>query len=160
MSIQTTQYNDNYMRYPGYDESGTCYQYLFHPNTIKRISGKVTELLMGVDLYNRPIRVPDEVIGSVISNIYVNFVPSVGDIFSRLNIPSKDVQSISSKILDQAIEVIVSDVKNNMEMAQNNAKLTVWSTVLGDFNEHGLRSHPIIKTLKRRANPMEFNMNY
>ncbi len=158
--MNVTNFNDNFTRYPGYDDNGTCYKYLFDPKTIRGISGKVSELLMGVDIKNRKIIVPDDVIGSVISNIYVNFVPSTGDIYSRYNIPSKDVQSVVAKILDQAIEVIVSDVKNNLEMAQNNAKLTVWTTVYGDFNEHGLRQHPPIKTLLRRPNPMEFNMNY
>lgn len=160
MSLNVVQYNDNFQRYIGYNDEDSCYAILFDPKNIERMSQKITELLMGVHPENKRIIVPKEVIGSVLSDIYVNFVPSVGDIYSRYNIPSKQNQSPVAQLINQAIEVIVSDVRNNMEIAQNNAKLTVWTTVYGDFNEHGLRQHPIIKTLKRRPNVMEFNMNY
>jgi hypothetical protein len=63
-------------------------------------------------------------------------------------------------MIDQVIEIIVSDVKTNYETEENNSKLSIWTTVLGTFNDHQLRSHPVIKIKKRHANYMEFNMNY
>jgi len=154
------QYNDDYLRYSGYQDINPCIQELFDQKTITKISRKVTQLLLGVHPENLPIIVPDHIIGSVVSNIYTNFKPSTGDIYAMYNIPGKDNQSIVGSVVDQAIETIVSDVRNNMETAQNNAKLTIWTTVYGDFNEHGLRQHPPIKIQNRRSNPMEFNMNY
>jgi hypothetical protein len=52
------------------------------------------------------------------------------------------------------------DVKGNLGMDDNNSKLTIWTTVLGDFNEHGLQSHPKIKLREKRPAPLQFNMNY
>ena len=45
-------------------------------------------------------------------------------------------------------------------MEENNRKLTIWTTVYGDFNQHGLQQHSKIKVRNKRPNPMEFNMNY
>ena len=35
-------------------------------------------------------------------------------------------------------------------MEENNKKLTIWTTVFGDFNSHGLRSHAPIKLRERK----------
>ena len=61
---------------------------------------------------------------------------------------------------DQVINIITSDVKNNLGMDQCNSKLTIWTTVLGDFNDAGLRSHPPIKLKERRPTTMLFHMRY
>jgi hypothetical protein len=61
---------------------------------------------------------------------------------------------------DQVINIITTDVKNNLEAEQCNSKLSIWTTVLGDFNEHGLRQHGPIKLKERRPTTMLFNMNY
>ena len=45
-------------------------------------------------------------------------------------------------------------------MEENNRKLTIWTTVYGDFNAHQLRQHAPIKVLNKRPNPMEFHMRY
>jgi hypothetical protein len=45
-------------------------------------------------------------------------------------------------------------------MDENNKKLTIWTTVLGDFNEHGLRSYAPIKIRENNINKVRFNMNY
>ena len=63
-------------------------------------------------------------------------------------------------MMDEVINIITTDVKVNLGMEENNAKLTVWTTVLEDFNEHGLRSHSKIKLRENRPQPMMFNMNY
>jgi hypothetical protein len=58
----------------------------------------------------------------------------------------------------------LQDVKYHIkpfEMAENNSKLSIWTTVLGEgLNEHNLRSYAPIKTRVRRPNPMEFHMKY
>ena len=51
-------------------------------------------------------------------------------------------------------------IKNDFGMEAANKKLSIWDSVLGDFNEKGLRGHDIIKIKKNRPQPMMFNMNY
>jgi hypothetical protein len=154
-------YDDNYTKFVGYQQDNKCIQEYFSQQTVSMISKKVTELLMGVDPRNRPIIVPDRIIANVMDSIYTNFRPATGDIFGRYNVPSgSSTDSYVQSMIDQTIEVIVSDVRNNLEQEESNKKLTVYTTILGSFNEHGLRSHSKIKTRNRRPTPMLFNMNY
>ena len=150
-------------KHAGFNDFNLCLRQFFSQNTIDIISYKVTELLMGVDPQNRPIIVPDKQIGFVMDTIYRNFIPyNAGDIYTRYDIPSgSNTESYVQNMIDQVIEVIYSDVKNNLEIEQNNAKLSVWTTVLGEgMNQHQLRSFPPIKTLQKRPAPFQFNMNY
>lgn len=153
--------DDNYRRFVGYTENNSCIQEYFSPQTIRLISNKISELLEGVDPEGRKIVVPDKNIASVMSNIQKNFRPPTGDIYGRYNVPNGfGSDNYVQSMIDQTIEIIVSDVRTNLEMAENNRKLTVWSTVLGDFNAQKIRAHPEIKIRKRRPAPMQFNMNY
>ena len=143
--------NLNYVRYVGYEESNECIKKFFSQETVNLISKKVTGLLMGVDPQNRPIKVPDSTICTVMSTVNENYQPPVGDIYSRYIIPTgENAVSMMQNMIDQVIEIITSDVRNNLEMEQNNKKLTAWTTLLGDFNQHNLRSHAPIKILEKR----------
>ena len=116
---------------------------------------------MGVHPENRPIIVPDSTIYNIMDSIYQGYRPPTGDIYGRYNIPSgTTTESYVQNMIDQVIEVIVSDVRNNYETIENNSKLSIWTTVLGEFNDNGLRSYPPIKTRLRRPAPLQFNMNY
>ena len=152
--------NYDFNRYVGYAGQEDIDKY-FDPMTVSLISKKITQLLQGVDPKNRPIIVPDQMILNVLDSVNLNFRPPTGDIYARYNIPTgENCPSYIQQMIDQAIEIIYADVKNNLEMEENNKKLTIWTTVLGDFNEHQLRSHSIIKVQEKRPNPMQFNMNY
>jgi myosin-crossreactive antigen len=145
--------NVNYMRHVGYTENNECIQKLYDPSTIRTISCKITDYLEGVDKCGRPIVVPDKTICNVIDDIYQNFTPAFGDIYTRYSIPKLQPTNYVQDIIDQTIEVIVSDVKANLGMEQCNASLNVWdATLLGDFNKHGLRQYAPIKTLNKRTN--------
>lgn len=158
-NIDGDLFNDEFIKHVGYNYSYNMNSF-FSKNNIKKISRKITELLMGVDKYNRRIIVPDKTIKSVMSSVYHNFTPEIGDIFGRYNIPKiNDVDNIQMMI-DEVINIITTDVKVNLGMDECNQKLTVWTTVLGDFNEHGLRSHSKIKLKENRPMPLMFNMNY
>jgi hypothetical protein len=151
----------NFLRYVGYEQCNPALNKLYDPTTIKMVSNKISELLRGVDPQNKRIVVPDDIICDVISGCYDNYRPPTGDIFSRYIIPNdKGPNDNVQNIINQAIELITMQVRNTMEMNQNNEKLTIWTTVLGDFNEHKLRQHAPIKVLKKRPAPMQFNMNY
>lgn len=153
--------NDNFIRHVGYTESNDCIRRLYNPKNIKNMSKTITNLLMGVDPQNRPIIVPDSTICSVISAIYNSYRPATRDIFSRYTIPTdNNFDSYEQAIITQTIEVITSDVRNNLEMEENNRKLTIWTSVFGDFNAHQLRQHAPIKVLNKRPNPMQFHMRY
>ena len=152
--------DDNYKRYVGFRENNACIRRYFSPNTVNTISKKVTQLLMGVHPQNRPIIVPNKTICSVMSSVYYNFRPATGDIYTRYIIPDKEQQSDVQNMIDQVIEIITSQIRNEYGIIEANSKLTIWTTVLGDFNSAGLRQHAPIKVLNKRPNPMEFNMNY
>lgn len=150
-----------YIKHVGYTESNVCIQKYFDVSTVRTISHKVTELLQGVDPQNRPIIVPNKTICSVMNDIYSSYRPPTGDIFSRYIVPSgTSSESYVQNMIDQVIEVITSDVRNNLGMEECNKKLSIWTTVLGDFNAHGLQQHPKIKVRHKRPNPFQFHMNY
>ncbi len=154
--------NNELMKYVGFStQTNPSIDGYFNQTTVNTISKKITELLTGVGEDNRPIVVPDKTICSVMSDIYSSFRPPTGDIFSRYVVPSgMGNESYIQSMIDQVIEVITMDVKTNLGIEENNRKLTVWSTLLGDFNEQSLRSHPPIKIREKRPNAMQFNMNY
>ena len=160
-------YNDQFIKHVGFsdhlcdDSCGpSCMQKLYSKKSLDRISRKITELLQGVDKYNRPIIVPHKTIGSVLSAVYENFRPETGDIYSRYNIPKTGGGSYTARMIDEVINIITTDVKVNLGIEKCNENLSIWTTVLGDFNGHGLRQHPPIKLRERRPQPMAFQMNY
>ena len=83
-----------------------------------------------------------------------------GDIFTRLNIPNHN-EDMCQKMVYRTITVIVDNVRNTLEMENINGKLSIWTTVLGDFNEKGLRSHaPLNAEIDNTRRLFQFNMNY
>lgn len=153
--------DDNYLKHVGYSENNDEIKKYFDMETVRIISKKVTELTMGVDTQNRPIVVPQSTICSVMNDIYSNYQMPTGDIYSRYNIPSGDTSdSYRQNMIDMVIEVIVSDIRNNLGIEENNKKLSIWNTVYGDFNSENLRQHAPIKIRNKRPAPMLFMMNY
>lgn len=144
-----TNYED--LRYSGRE----CDNPIFDKNTIKYISQKVTENLEGLDSKNRSIIVPDNTIVNVLDTVYNNYVPSVGGLYK------KNIQySKYEHVIAHTIDIIVDDVSYNISRDICNSNRTIWTTLLGDFNDHKLRSHPPIKIRNKRPQPMQFNMNY
>lgn len=153
--------NSNYTRYVGYSESCPEIEKFFSNKTINLISTKVTQLLQGLDHKNRNIIVPDYIIKSVMDQIWFAYRPQTGDIYSRFTIPTSfDSNNNIQELIDQTIEVIVSDVRANLTMEYNNSKLTIWDTILGQHNAQGLRSHSQIKIRNKHPNYMQFFENY
>lgn len=152
----------NYIRFAGWKEDNACIRKYFSLQTVRDISKKITELLYGVDRENRPIIVPDKTIVKVMNDIYSSYRPETKDIYGRYNIPTDGVESYVANMIDQVIAVITSDVRANIGMQQCNEALSAWTTVLGDFNEHGLRQHSKIKVRERNTNHrgMVSFMNY
>jgi hypothetical protein len=136
--------NRDSLRYVGYsskqNDCNSCQTMLFSDNNVNRMSREITKFL-GLDLGNgRPIEVPNETILSVLSEIWDSWRQETGDIYSRYIVPNNN-ESMADQIVHQTITVIVNNVRNTLEMENINGKLSKWDTVLGTFNEQGLRSH-------------------
>lgn len=158
--IEKFQLNNNYNKFVGYEQNPELNSF-FTKSTIDFISRKVTQLLDGVDPQNRHIVVSDDNIVHIMNQVYNNFRPPTGDIYSRLHITSQNkVEEYVPEMIDQVIEIVTSYVRNTMEMEENNRKLTIWTTVLGDFNAHGLRKFSTLKTRQKRPTPFQFHMRY
>ena len=140
----------NFIKHVGYQENNDCIRQYFSQETVNTISLKVTELTMGVDPKNRPIIVPKESICNVMSQVYQGFRPAVGSIYSRYVIPTGQPDNYVQMMINEVISIITSDIKNNLEMEEYNRSLSIWTTVLGDFNLHGLSSHDQIKVRNKR----------
>lgn len=138
--------DENYMRHVGWNEgSDSQTQNFFSPLTVQYISRKVSELCEGLDTQNRKIVVPNDVICHIMSTVYNTRNPRVGDIYSTFTMPQEQDVSILQTMIDRTINIIYSNVKTDILRERHNCQLSIWDTVLGPFNKHGLQSHPKIK---------------
>lgn len=136
-------------------------RYLFSQENLDILSGYITKALRGLDPEGRDIVVARDRILSVLSSVFWDGTRErVGDIYTRYVIPDcyprNDLQTMNF----QTMNIIVSAIKDEYDTIANNKRLTVWNTLLGDFNVNGLRSHPPLKIRKKFPQRMMFNMNY
>lgn len=159
-----TSANQNFMANVGWEQtsSGVCaINTLYSQPVIESISQAITRALEGVDPEGRPLGVSHEVIAQMLSNVYRNGTrQNIGDIHSRYIVPQATERNDLRTIMNETIHIIVSGIKNQIEMANQNKKLTVWTTLLGDFNKEGLRAHAPVKIRRKHPQYMAFNMNY
>ena len=142
------------------DSPTTFERDVYSPETLKKISGIITETLKGVDPQGKDIVVGEGVIKSVLNSIIESHIPRSGDIYSKYQIMYNDPNNSAEDIIGKTIEVITYTMRNQIEMTANNNKLSVWDNLFGDFNKHGLRAHPNIKLRERHPDYMLFNMRY
>ena len=154
--------DDNYYRHVGWNGGDYYEKTYFSKPTIRTISAKITDFLEGVDPKGRSIVVPDKTILSIMGDIYNSYKPPVGDIQSRLIVSSGSIyrDNYIQNMIDQTIEIITSYVKNTIGIEENNKKLTIWTTVYGDFNRHGLQQTPKIKIRNKHPTHFQFHMRY
>jgi hypothetical protein len=159
--LQKFELNTQYNRFVGYEQNQELNNF-FSNDTVNFISKKITQLLEGVHPENKHIVVPNKNIIAVMNQVQSNFRPPVGDIYSRLHIISQNkVEDYNPEMIDQVIETITSYVRNTIEIEENNKKLTIWTTVYGDFNAHGLKRHSQTKGIRhKRPTPFQFHMKY
>lgn len=156
--------DNGYMKHIGWGETiGTNdnFKDLWEPSTLARIQVQITQLLEGVHESGNPIIVPIDTIANVLSQCYESNVPTIGDIHSRFIITNgQQSQNEVRNIIDRTVNIITTQIRNEYEIAQNNNKLSIWSTLYGDFNKEGLRAHAPLKVRKKRPQQMMFNMRY
>jgi hypothetical protein len=133
---------------------------LFSRKTVNIIKEKVSQYLIGVDPNGKTIIPADKVVVTAIFGVFRNYVPQTGDIYGKYLVVDQTLRDDYSYIVDQTISLLVQGIRSSVGMEEQNQKLTIWTTVLGDFNEHGLRQHPPIKLRNKRPDPMMFNMKY
>jgi hypothetical protein len=162
-SSTSSSYDKGWLRYAGWNQTSENpnYRVLFSEENMLAYQKEITRLLTGVGPNNRPIIVPLDTIGNVLYQCYETNTPRVGDIYSRYiqsenSLQRNDIETIQKR----AINIIVTQIRNEYGMAENNQKLTIWSTLYGDFNDQGLRSHPPIKLRNKHPQYMQFHLKY
>ena len=154
-------YNDNYKRYVGWSVSEQDFdKEFFSNNTVVYVSEKLYSLLKCLRKDKRPIKVSDRTITSIMDDIYTTYRPQLGNMYTMLTIPPAEPRDDMKTLRDMVIEVIFTQIKTEYEIEENNRGLSVWTTVLGDFNKHGLRQYSTIKINEKNINKVRFNMNY
>lgn len=113
------------------------YASLISAVNVNLISEKITQQLEGVHPEGKRIVVPDNTIRHVLSSKFKLF-------------PSFE----PTKIIDETVGHIVGFIRHEFQAIKTNQQYSIWTTVLGDDNEHGLRATPPIKTLQRKRNPI------
>jgi type IV secretory pathway VirB6-like protein len=134
------------------------YQRLFADDNIAYIQATVRDNLTG--LLDRPILVSKPVIESVLSELFKFNSPQLGDIFTIDTIPQEVPRDDILDLINNTINIITNHIRTEYEMIENNQKLTIWTSLYGNFNDHGLRAHPQIKIKNKRTPTMQFNMRY
>jgi len=152
-------------RFVGWDDS--YYKSYYDPSVISWISDAVMNKTKGLD--QRPIRVSENIIRSVLDNHLNNHRPFVGDIHTRYIIPGdgnfsgdfgRTSPSLSSNfILNQVVEFISDTIRSDYNINTNNKRFSVWHSLYG-ANDIGLRAHSTIKLREKRPMPFQFHMKF
>ena len=158
-------YNDtNFYAHVGWETTSNNneqLQYLFSETTLNVISNQISDALRGVDPQGRRIIIPNDKIANVLSSVYrFGTRTDIGDIYTHDTIPENQNRNDIRNVINQTINIVVSAIRDEIEVIENNKKLTVWNTVYGDFNTQGLRQFPPIKLRQKHPQYMAFNMNY
>lgn len=150
--------NDNYNRYVLYEATESKFEdILFSSENLQLIAKKVSELMACL---GRPVTLTRKTVSSAVSTVLYTYQPQLGDMYTIFQIPAAQPRNDLKSINEQAVELIYSQLKNEYEIDENNKKLTIWTTVLGDFNEHGLRQYSSLRLNNKPINKLRFNMNY
>lgn len=150
----------NSMRFVGWTENSPFRTKFLSPETVGMVSKRITHFLKGIDQLGRDIVVPDETILNVMDQVLLNFRPEVGDIFTRHHIINKRQFETFNNLINEVVEIIVSQIKNEEMTLKCNRQLSVWNTIYGEHNAHGLRQHAPIKINRKRPQSMAFFENY
>lgn len=148
--------NHQYISHVGYKDTSLNVRALFSTETLLIISRAVTEALK--DLYEPGIIVPLDQICNVLNALYESYRPPSGDPITMYNIVSNENPNAVNALINQTINVVIGNVRSQLIIERNNFKLNKWDTILGNHNKKGLRSHPPLKLMNRRPQPMMFNM--
>jgi len=131
---------------------------LFTKRTVRIIQQKVYEYLLRA--LDKKIAPSERIVIIALYGVFENHIPRTGDIYGKFLVVDETQQDDYGYIVDKTISLLIDGIRNDIEMAEANSKLTIWNTVLGDFNENGLRQFPPIKLRNRGPDRMLFHMKY
>lgn len=154
------QYDTHYLSNIGWEKinaTDTGYRLFFSMENINRISLRICKLLREA---GHNIVVTPEVITNVMSGILDKHTPQMGDIYTRYTIPLEEPRNDIANLNDRVVNVIVNTIINEQDQIKWNESLTVWDTVLGDFNRKGLRQFTTIRKKERDYMKGQMNFNY
>jgi len=153
--------DENFYRFVGWQQSEQDLdRRFFSVQNLKGISNRLTELLKCLRKDGRPVVVADRVIAHIMSEVFSKNRPQLGDMYTMFIIPAAEPRNDIKTMNDMVVQIIFNQIKTEYEMEENNRGLTVWTTVLGDFNKHGLRQYTELKINEKNINKVRFNMNY
>ena len=135
-------------------------QRLFSKHTIQLIQQKTSEYLVGLDPKGRKVVPSERVVETALYGVFRSHRPETGDMYGKFLVNNMSQRNDFAYIIDKTISFLVRGIRNELEMEQNNEKLTIWTTLLGDFNEHGLRQYAPIKLKEKRPDNFQFHMRY
>lgn len=153
--------NGQYVGYLQNVQNNNNYRFMMDDQRLHILQQKITEILEGVEPDGRPIVVPLDTIRSVVYQCYQAYIPDIGNIYTTFiqtdeTLKRNDV----SDIYDQAVNIITSYIKTYYMHEENARKLTIWNSVLGDYNKAGVRAYQPIKVNNRRPSTLQINMRY
>ena len=151
------EYDNHYTSLVGWDPVDSGYRIYFSRDNIRNISEAITRILRQA---GHSIVVTDQVIGGVMSDVMRNNDPVIGDIYTRYVIPNTTARDDVGQMNQRVINTIVNTILDEYETTKINQSLSVWTNVLGDFNTHGLRAHPILRTKENDYIKGVFMENY
>ena len=131
---------------------------VFTKRTLQIIREKVYEYLL--KSMNKKIVPSERVTTIALYGVYENHIPRTGDIYGKFLVVDETQRDDYGYIVDKTISMLIDGIRNDIEMTEANSKLSIWNTVLGDFNENGLRQFPPIKLRNRGPDRMLFHMKY
>lgn len=156
--------NLSYNAYVGWKETSSGnigLETLFSVENLKAVQTTLDHVLKDLHPQGKRIVVTIPQIANVMSNIYENTLPGqIAGIYTKSVIPPAHPRNDIQEINQRTVQAIYNLLSTQFEVETNNKKLSIWNTVLGDFNENGLRAHPPIKTRNKHAQRMAFHMRY
>ena len=131
---------------------------LFSDNTINKLSLIITQKIK--DQIKKNIQVTNNIISDTLTTLYKYESEQF-----LMRFPGRENTLTTGnhrfeELLQKTINIIVNQVCNEYITIDKNKKLSIWDTVLGDFNRYGLRAHQEIKLNNKRNDRIYFNMNY
>jgi hypothetical protein len=158
-----TEYSDlidpsQYVGWGTITEWASLPRQVFTKRTIKIIQQKVYEYLYRS--MQKKIVPSEKVVVIALFGVYENHKPNTGDIYGKFLVVDETQRDDYGYIVDKTISLLIDGIRTDIEMADANSKLSIWNTVLGDFNEHGLRQFPPIKLRNKGPDRMLFHMKY
>ena len=131
---------------------------VFTKRTVKIIQQKVYEYLLKA--MSKKIIPSERIVIISLYGVYENHIPRTGDIYGKYLVVDESQRDDYGYIVDKTISLLITGIQTDIEMQEANSKLSIWNSVLGDFNENGLRQFPPIKLREKGPDRFLFHMRY